>query len=220
MRLDFRSEPAYAPPSVVTSSWGKPLSCSGCGPLLPAAQALSCQKRCSCCACRILFQRLSTQTCLQTSLTACSADATSPAGPCCTICLQHMHTLRTRPHARPDALAACSRDVMRGLASTSPPACLDHRRCRHQARAVPEASARTRRCTSQPAPPAPPAPAQTPLNLTELPVPAALASVFGVRLTQAQPPEGGVSFAYRGRTWWCARRLAPHQALSVMCAAA
>jgi len=124
-----------------------------------------------------------------------------------TLCAtRHLDSLLTGSHVR-----ACVH-----IASSL----LAHPRCRHQAHAVPEPSARKRRCTSQPAPPAPPAPAQTPLNLTELPVPAALASVFGVRVTQAQPPEGGVSFAYRGRTWWCARRLAPHQALSVMCAAA
>ncbi|KAK9821331.1 hypothetical protein WJX81_006256 [Elliptochloris bilobata] len=46
------------------------------------------------------------------------------------------------------------------------------------------------------------APAHKPMNLTELPVPAALASVYGLNLSTNEPPEGGVSFTYRGRIWW------------------
>ena len=44
------------------------------------------------------------------------------------------------------------------------------------------------------------------LTLAELPVPAALAGLYGLTLNMTQPPEGGTSFAYRGRTWWCALR--------------
>ena len=62
------------------------------------------------------------------------------------------------------------------------------------------------RCASQPAA-SPQAPAQKALSLAELPVPAALAGLYGLALNTTQPPEGGTAFAYRGRTWWCALRL-------------
>ena len=59
------------------------------------------------------------------------------------------------------------------------------------------------RCASQAAA-SPQAPAQKTLSLAELPVPAALAGLYGLTLNVTQPPEGGTAFAYRGRTWWCA----------------
>lgn len=61
------------------------------------------------------------------------------------------------------------------------------------------------RCTSQPAPASPQGPPIKPLNLSELPVPAALSSVWGLKVRQTEPPEGGVAFIYRGRSWWCAQ---------------
>ncbi|KAK9830585.1 hypothetical protein WJX81_001523 [Elliptochloris bilobata] len=57
-------------------------------------------------------------------------------------------------------------------------------------------------CTSQPAPASAQAPVHKPLKLTELPVPAALSGVYGLAVATTQPPEGGVSFTYRGRNWW------------------
>ena len=66
------------------------------------------------------------------------------------------------------------------------------------------------RCTSQPEPASPPQVHEhKALTLAELPVPAALAGLYGLTLNMTQPPEGGTSFAYRGRTWWCALRACP-----------
>lgn len=61
------------------------------------------------------------------------------------------------------------------------------------------------RCTSQPAPASLQGPPIKPLKLSELPVPAALSSVWGLKVRQTEPPEGGVAFTYRGRSWWCAQ---------------
>ena len=62
------------------------------------------------------------------------------------------------------------------------------------------------RCVSQAAPASPQGPAKRPLSMTELPVPAALASVWGLTVLQTQPKEGGTAFTYRGRSWWCAHQ--------------